>query len=124
WILDWGRIRTTVSLTPAFQIQNPKSAIQNTQQAGVPAASRDAGTAQTSTVMAKRGKRFKAAVAAVKEAGGPFALEQAADLVKRTASAKFDESVDIDMRLGVDPRHADQMVRGSVALPHGTGKTV
>jgi len=74
--------------------------------------------------MAKRGKRFKAAVAAVKEAGGPFALEQAADLVKRTASAKFDESVDIDMRLGVDPRHADQMVRGSVALPHGTGKTV
>src|SRR5690606_9745841 len=41
-----------------------------------------------------------------------------------TAKAKFDESIDIDLRLGVDPRHADQMVRGSVALPHGTGKDV
>ena len=74
--------------------------------------------------MAKRGKRYTAAAGAVKAAGGPLALEQAAGLVKQTAKAKFDESVDIDLRLGVDPRHADQMVRGSVSLPHGTGKTV
>lgn len=74
--------------------------------------------------MAKRGKRYSEAMSAIKEAGGPFALEQACDLIKSTAKAKFDESVDIDLRLGVDPRHADQMVRGSVALPHGTGKEV
>lgn len=74
--------------------------------------------------MAKRGKRYKQAAEAVRAAGGPLGLDQAAALVKQTASAKFDESIDIDLRLGVDPRHADQMVRGSVALPHGTGKTV
>lgn len=51
-------------------------------------------------------------------------MAKAADLIKQTASAKFDESVDIDVRLGVDPRHAEQMVRGTVALPHGTGKQV
>ena len=44
--------------------------------------------------------------------------------MKKTASTKFDESIDIDFRLGIDPRHADQMVRGSVSLPHGTGKKV
>lgn len=74
--------------------------------------------------MAKKGKRYRQAVEAVEAAGGPFDLERASDLVKRTAMAKFDESVDIDLRLGVDPRHADQMVRGTVALPHGTGKEV
>ncbi len=78
--------------------------------------------------MAKRGKRFRAALELVQQAaganGGELPLERAADVVKQTARAKFDESVDIDLRLGVDPRHADQMVRGSVALPHGTGKTV
>ena len=51
-------------------------------------------------------------------------MQVAVDLLKKTASAKFDESVDMDIRLGVDPRHADQMVRGTVALPHGTGKEV
>jgi large subunit ribosomal protein L1 len=75
--------------------------------------------------MAKRGKRYHSALEAIREAGsGPFGLEQAADLIKRTAAAKFDESIDIDVRLGVDPRHADQMVRGTVSLPHGTGKTI
>ncbi len=78
--------------------------------------------------MAKQGKRFKEALALVEQAttqaGGALPLEEAAGLVKQTARAKFDESVDIDVRLGVDPRHADQMVRGSVALPHGTGKQV
>ena len=78
--------------------------------------------------MAKKGKRYRAALELVQQAagenGGEFALERAAEVVRQTARAKFDESVDIDLRLGVDPRHADQMVRGSVALPHGTGKTV
>ncbi|MEM0961075.1 MAG: 50S ribosomal protein L1 [Bacteroidota bacterium] len=78
--------------------------------------------------MAKRGKRYRQAAElvanAAEEAGGSLSLEQAAELVKKTGRAKFEESVDIDIRLGVDPRHADQMVRGSVALPHGTGKTV
>jgi large subunit ribosomal protein L1 len=78
--------------------------------------------------MPKHGKRFRQAQEVLREAGhengGSFTLEQAADLVKKTAKAKFDESVDMDLRLGVDPRHADQMVRGSVALPHGTGKDV
>lgn len=78
--------------------------------------------------MAKRGKRYREAAALIESAsaenGGAFSFEEAASLIKQTSKAKFDESVDIDVRLGVDPRHADQMVRGSVALPHGTGKTV
>ncbi|NNE45783.1 MAG: 50S ribosomal protein L1 [Rhodothermales bacterium] len=74
--------------------------------------------------MPKKGKRFRKAHDAVKEVNGVINLQLAADLVKQTATAKFDESVDIDVRLGVDPRHADQQVRGTVALPHGTGKTV
>lgn len=74
--------------------------------------------------MAKRGKRYKRVQQLVKEAGESFTLEQAAALIKELASAKFDESIDMDVRLGVDPRHADQMVRGTVTLPHGTGKDV
>jgi len=73
--------------------------------------------------MAKHGKRFRAAKSAV--AGKPaLALEEALKLVKEHATAKFDETVEIAMNLGVDPRHADQMVRGTVNLPNGTGKTV
>ena len=49
--------------------------------------------------------------------------EEAISLVKQTAKAKFDETIEISVRLGVDPRHADQQVRGAVVLPHGTGKT-
>jgi len=78
--------------------------------------------------MAKRGKRYREASDLIEsvaaENGGELSLELAASLIKQTAKAKFDESVDMDIRLGVDPRHADQMVRGSVALPHGTGKEV
>ncbi len=74
--------------------------------------------------MAKRGKRYRQALEAIQAANGPVALDQAAELIKKTATAKFDESIDIDLRLGVDPRHADQMVRGTVSLPHGTGKEV
>ena len=54
----------------------------------------------------------------------PFSLEEAAGIVKDITTSKFDASVDIDVNLGVDPRKADQMVRGVVALPHGTGKEV
>jgi large subunit ribosomal protein L1 len=53
-----------------------------------------------------------------------YSLEDAVKLLKQSATAKFDESIDVAVRLGVDPRHADQVVRGTVALPHGTGKSV
>jgi len=53
-----------------------------------------------------------------------YTLDEAVALVKDTANAKFDETVDLAVRLGVNPRHADQMVRGAVVLPHGTGQTV
>ncbi len=73
--------------------------------------------------MAKLGKRTRAAREAV--AGkGELSIEEAVALVKSNASAKFDETVEIAMNLGVDPRHADQMVRGVVGLPNGTGKSV
>lgn len=58
------------------------------------------------------------------EAGKSYSLKEAADLVKEVTYTKFDASVDIDVRLGVDPRKANQMVRGVVTLPHGTGKQV
>jgi large subunit ribosomal protein L1 len=62
-----------------------------------------------------------------REVKGPeprdFSLEEAVSLLKKAHFAKFDESVDIDIRLGVNPKHSDQMVRGTVVLPHGTGKT-
>src|SRR5574344_1975446 len=58
------------------------------------------------------------------EAGKTYSLKEASALVKEVTNTKFDASVDIDVRLGVDPRKANQMVRGVVTLPHGTGKTV
>jgi len=73
--------------------------------------------------MAHVGKRFAAAKAAF-EGKAEVSVEDAVALVKANATAKFDETVDIVFALGVDPRHADQMVRGVVALPNGTGKTV
>jgi large subunit ribosomal protein L1 len=72
--------------------------------------------------MAKSGKRIRAARQARPE--GVVSLEQAVGFVKANAKTKFDETVEVALNLGVDPRHADQMVRGSVNLPHGTGKTV
>ncbi len=71
--------------------------------------------------MAKLGKRSKAARAAF-EGKANLPVEEAIALIKANASAKFDETVEIAMNLGVDPRHADQMVRGVVRLPNGTGK--
>lgn len=73
--------------------------------------------------MAKRGKKYQQAEELL-DRSMEYTLEEACDLVKRTANKGFDESIDLDLRLGVDPRHADQMVRGTVALPHGSGKTV
>jgi large subunit ribosomal protein L1 len=73
--------------------------------------------------MAKIGKRTRAAREAV--AGKEnITVEEAVDIIKANASAKFDETVEIAVNLGVDPRHADQMVRGKVTLPAGTGKEV
>ncbi|TNF76801.1 MAG: 50S ribosomal protein L1 [Acidobacteria bacterium] len=72
--------------------------------------------------MAKSGKNFRQA--AEKVESRPYPLSEALALAKENAFAKFDETMDIAMRLGVDPRHADQMVRGTVVLPHGTGKSV
>jgi len=75
--------------------------------------------------MAKtEGKRYREANEAVEEQDGPVSLREAAELAKETATANFDESIDLDLRLGVDPQHADQMVRGSITLPNGTGREV
>ncbi len=68
-------------------------------------------------------KRLKQALARV-DRGKSYALADAVELVKQNATAKFDETIEIAMNLGIDPRHADQMVRGLVSLPNGTGKTL
>jgi large subunit ribosomal protein L1 len=73
--------------------------------------------------MAARGKKYQAAAAARNEATA-YQARQAIDLVKSASFAKFDETVEVAVRLGVDPRHADQVVRGTVVLPAGTGKSV
>jgi large subunit ribosomal protein L1 len=67
------------------------------------------------------GKKFDAASAQVEER--PYTLAEALPLVKKIKFAKFDETVELSIRLGVDPKHADQMVRGTVVLPHGLGKS-
>ena len=73
--------------------------------------------------MPKKGKRYGSARASV-PSGVKMAPDDAVKLVRELATAKFDESVDVATRLGVDPRQADQLVRGTVVLPHGTGKSV
>ncbi|MBR0681151.1 50S ribosomal protein L1 [Roseomonas eburnea] len=73
--------------------------------------------------MAKQGKRLKAVYAGF-DREKIYGLEEAVKIAKTNAKAKFDETIEISMNLGIDPRHADQMVRGVVGLPHGTGKTV
>jgi large subunit ribosomal protein L1 len=71
--------------------------------------------------MRKTGRKFAAAKAQVAERA--YTLEEAIPLVQKVKFAKFDETVELAFRLGVDPKHADQMVRGTVVLPHGLGKT-
>ena len=72
--------------------------------------------------MGKHGKKFRGAEGKVEKR--PHSVAEAVKLAKENAFAKFDETVEIAMRLGVDPKHADQMVRGTVVLPHGLGKAV
>ena len=72
--------------------------------------------------MAKAGKKYRAAAAKIEDR--PYELKEALNVLKDVAFAKFDETVEVHMRLGVDPRHADQMVRGTIVLPHGTGRTM
>ncbi len=71
--------------------------------------------------MPKHGKKFNAAKAKIEKR--PYALDEALKAMREAAFAKFDETVELSVRLGVNPKHADQMVRGTVVLPHGTGKT-
>jgi len=70
-----------------------------------------------------RGKRYKAASAGV-DRDKTYPLAEAVKMVKANAKAKFDETIEVAMNLGIDPRHADQLVRGTVVLPHGTGKSL
>ena len=72
--------------------------------------------------MSKHGKKYRAAEAKV-EVGRKYTLEDGMDLVKELSFAKFDETVELTMWLGVDPRKADQLVRGTIVLPHGLGKS-
>jgi large subunit ribosomal protein L1 len=71
--------------------------------------------------MSRHGRKYVAAARKVESR--PYPLEEAVAAMRQAAFAKFDETVEVTIRLGVDPKHADQMVRGTVVLPHGTGKT-
>ena len=72
--------------------------------------------------MAKHGKKYQDAVKLI-EPDKLYSAQEAMELVKKTATAKFDETIELHVRLGVDPKYADQQVRGALVLPNGTGKT-
>ena len=72
--------------------------------------------------MAKKSKKYRAAMELIEE-GKVYDADKAVEIVKKTATAKFDETIEMHVRLGVDPKYADQQVRGAVVLPNGTGKT-
>ena len=73
--------------------------------------------------MARKGKRYTTAMAGI-DRDQTYSIEDAVKILKENAKAKFDETIEVALNLGVDPRHADQMVRGTVSLPHGTGKSL
>lgn len=73
--------------------------------------------------MAKKGKRYTAALGEI-DRNNEYSIADAVKILKGNAKAKFDETIEVALNLGVDPRHADQMVRGTVSLPHGTGKSL
>lgn len=73
--------------------------------------------------MAKKGKRYTAAIGEI-DRNSVYTIADAVKILKGNAKAKFDETIEVALNLGVDPRHADQMVRGTVSLPHGTGKSL
>ena len=97
--------------------EETETTAQEPTPAPAPRAPRKAGKGR------KRGKRYRALAAKV-ERTKTYSPAEAVKLVKETSQAKFDTSVDLHLRMGVDPRHAEQMVRGSAVLPNGTGKTV
>ena len=70
--------------------------------------------------MASKGKRYTTALGNI-DRDSFYTIEAAVDILKENAKTKFDETIEVALNLGVDPRHADQMVRGTVSLPHGTG---
>ena len=72
--------------------------------------------------MKKLSKKYKESLSLV-EKGKKYNLEEACDLVKKTAKAKFDQSIDVSFKLNIDPKQADQQLRGTISLPHGNGKT-
>lgn len=72
--------------------------------------------------MAKKGKKYRAAAELLEE-GKLYEVDEAVELVKKTSTAKFDETIEMHVRLGVDPKYNDQQVRGAVVLPNGTGKS-
>ncbi|MBO4400333.1 MAG: 50S ribosomal protein L1 [Selenomonadaceae bacterium] len=72
--------------------------------------------------MAKKGKKYRAAAELIEE-GKLYEVDEAVELVKKTSTAKFDETIEMHVRLGVDPKYNDQQVRGAVVLPNGTGKS-
>ena len=72
--------------------------------------------------MAKKGKKYQEAAKLI-EKGKAYSIEEAIELVKKTNTAKFDASIEVAFRLGVNPKHADQQLRGALVLPNGTGKT-
>jgi large subunit ribosomal protein L1 len=72
--------------------------------------------------MTKHGKKYRTA-AALLETGRRYPIEEACELLPQVSTAKFDATVEAHLRLGIDPRHADQLVRGTVVLPHGTGRS-
>lgn len=72
--------------------------------------------------MAKRSKRYNEALKLIED-GKLYSAKEAVELVKKTAGTKFDETIELHVRLGVDPKYADQQVRGAIVLPHGTGKS-